>query len=502
MPAKPALAGMHMCTGSINALKHRCSVLTGFIMLSLYIPRATLRSAVAPRQFAAASTAVRYASTKTLQQTLAEVVPEKREQLAKLKAEHAESNLGEVKVSHLLGGMRGLKIMLWEGSVLDADKGITFHGKSIPQCQKELPNADSIGNKGTEMLPESMLWLILTGKVPTPEEVKGLSQDLVSRAKLPEYIEKIIDSFPKSLHPMTQFSSAVASLNHDSKFADAYNRGVKKTEYWQPTLEDSLDLIAKLPSIASRIYFNVYGKGDGKQVIDPSRDLIENFSHQLGYGDKEGLTDYLRLYVAVHGDHEGGNVSAHTAHLVGSALSDPYLSYAAALNGLAGPLHGLANQEVLNWSLELQKHVGDNPSDQQITDYLWNTLKSGRVVPGYGHAVLRQPDPRFTALSGYCDTRPELQASPIVKLVQRLSQLAPVVLKEHGKTKNPYPNVDAGSGCVLYTYGLDEFKFYTVLFGVARAYGALPQLVFDRALGLPIERPKSMSMDALFELLK
>ena len=152
---------------------------------------------------------------------------------------------------------------------------------------------------------------------------------------------------------------------------------------------------------------------------------------------------------------------------------------------------------MLNWSLELQKHVGDNPSDQQITDYLWNTLKSGRVVPGYGHAVLRQPDPRFTALSGYCDTRPELQASPIVKLVQRLSQLAPVVLKEHGKTKNPYPNVDAGSGCVLYTYGLDEFKFYTVLFGVARAYGALPQLVFDRALGLPIERPKSMSMEAL-----
>ena len=231
-------------------------------------------------------------------------------------------------------------------------------------------------------------------------------------------------------------------------------------------------------------------------------DFAENFSHMLGYGDKEGLTDYLRLYLSVHGDHEGGNVSAHTCHLVGSALSDPYLAYAASLNGLAGPLHGLANQEVLNWILEVQREVGDSPTDQQVTDALWATLKSGRVVPGYGHAVLRQPDPRFTALYGYCDKRAELQSSPTVKLVQRISQLAPPVLKEHGKTKNPFPNVDAASGAPLYTYGLDEFKFYTVLFGVSRAFGALPQLVFDRILGLPIERPKSLSMDALEQLVK
>ncbi|CCU99999.1 unnamed protein product [Malassezia sympodialis ATCC 42132] len=473
-------------------------------MLSLTIPRAALRSAVAPRQFAAAAAAssVRYASTKSLTEAVAEIVPAKREQLAKLKSEHGDASLGDSKVSHLIGGMRGLKCMLWEGSVLDAEKGITFHGKSIPVCQKELPTAKDIGRPGKEMLPESMLWLLLTGKIPTAEEAKGLSQDLVSRAKLPNFVEKIIDSFPKSLHPMTQFSAAVSALNHDSKFAAAYNAGVKKTEYWQPTLEDSLDLIAKLPAIAARIYYNVFGKGDGKQAVDPNMDIVENFSHMLGYGNSEGLTDYLRLYVAVHSDHEGGNVSAHTAHLVGSALSDPYLAYAAALNGLAGPLHGLANQEVLNWSLELEKAVGSKPTDQQITDYLWDTLKSGRVVPGYGHAVLRQPDPRFTALSQYCDTRPELQESSIVQLVQRLSKLAPSVLKEHGKTKNPYPNVDAGSGCVLYTYGLDEFKFYTVLFGVARAYGALPQLVFDRILGLPIERPKSLSMNALEALLK
>ena len=180
----------------------------------------------------------------------------------------------------------------------------------------------------------------------------------------------------------------------------------------------------------------------------------------------------------------------------------PYLAYSAGLDGLAGPLHGLANQEVLNWALEFEREVGQNPTDQQIVDQLWATLKSGRVVPGYGHAVLRQPDPRFVALSQFCETRQELKEAPIVQLVQRLSKLAPVVLKEHGKTKNPYPNVDAASGCVLYTYGLDQFKFYTVLFGISRAIGALPQLVFDRILGLPIERPKSLSMDALFKLLQ
>ena len=178
------------------------------------------------------------------------------------------------------------------------------------------------------------------------------------------------------------------------------------------------------------------------------------------------------------------------------------MAYAAALDGLAGPLHGLANQEVLNWALDFEQAVGKNPTDQQIQDRLWETLNSGRVVPGYGHAVLRQPDPRFTAISGFCESRPELRESHIVTLVQRLSKLAPQVLKEHGKTKNPYPNVDAASGCVLYTYGIEEFKFYTVIFGISRALGALPQLVFDRMLGLPIERPKSMSMEALTNLLK
>jgi len=268
------------------------------------------------------------------------------------------------------------------------------------------------------------------------------------------------------------------------------------------TLEDCINLIARLPALAARIYRNVYRPGSPLRGVDKDLDLVGNYSAMLGYGDNHHLTEYLRLYIALHGDHEGGNASAHTAHLVGSTLSDPYLSYSAALLALAGPLHGLANQEVLRWQLAMQKEIGENVSHDDIKAYLWKTLKSGQVVPGYGHGVLRKSDPRFIALQQFCDTRPELQSSSIIQLVKKTYEVAPDVLKEHGKTKNPYPNVDATSGCVLYHYGLKEFKYYTVIFGVSRALGALTQLVWARALGLPLERPKSYSMDALEKLIK
>ncbi|PAV23891.1 citrate synthase [Pyrrhoderma noxium] len=458
----------------------------------------------AKHQFAAARFSAvragqrRLASTQSLRDTLAEVVPQKQAQLVKLKKEHGQTVVGDIKVENIIGGMRTLKTLLWEASVLDPNEGIRFHGLSIPDCQKVLPPAPG----GREVIPESMLWLLLTGKVPTEAQTRELSQELASKGELPTEIEKLVDSFPNTLHPMTQLAMGVAALNSTSEFAKAYEAGMKKTEYWKPALEDSLTLIARLPALAARIYRNVYKQGSPTPKVSKDLDLVGNYTNMLGFGDNKDLTEYLRLYIALHGDHEGGNVSAHASHLVGSALSDPYLSYSAGLLGLAGPLHGLANQEVLRWQLAMQEEVGENITPEIIKEYLWRTLKSGQVVPGYGHGVLRATDPRFTALLQFCDARPELLKSPTIKLVKMTSEVAPVVLKEHGKTKNPYPNVDAGSGCLLYHYGLREFKYYTVIFGVSRALGALTQVVWDRALGLPIERPKSMSMDALEAFIK
>ncbi|KIM80766.1 hypothetical protein PILCRDRAFT_97802 [Piloderma croceum F 1598] len=460
--------------------------------------RAGLVSKASLRNVPSNTTFRRFASTKTLKETLQDIIPAKQEQLKRLKAEHGQTVVGDVKVENIVGGMRGLKAMLWDASVLDPDEGIRFHGLTIPDCQASLPSAPG----GKEMTAESMLWLLLTGQVPSEAQTRVLSRELAEKGDLPPFVRKLIDSLPKSLHPMTQLGIGVAALNHDSAFQAAYEKGMKKTEYWTHALDDCIDLVAKLPAIAARIYRNVYHPNNQLPAINKDLDLVGNYSAMLGYGGNHNLTEYLRLYIAIHGDHEGGNASAHTAHLVGSTLSDPYISYAAALYALAGPLHGLANQEVLRWQLAMQKEIGDNVTYDKIREYIWKTLKSGQVIPGYGHGVLRNPDPRFMALQQFCDAQPELNSSPIIQMVKKTSEVAPDVLKEHGKTKNPYPNVDATSGCVLYHYGLTEFKYYTVIFGVSRALGCVTQLVWARALGLPLERPKSYSIDALQKLAK
>ncbi len=386
--------------------------------------------------------------------------------------------------------------MIWEGSVLDADEGIRFHGHSIADCQRLLPK----GTSGTEMLPEAMFWLLLTGQIPSTAQVRALSRELAEKSTLPNFVEHMLDSFPKDLHPMTQFACAVSTLNHGSAFAKAYEEGINKADYWEPTFDDSISLLAKLPTIAAKIYQNSYkGGGSLPAAVDPNQDWSYNFAAMLGKGgsENENFQDLLRLYLALHGDHEGGNVSAHATHLVGSALSDPFLSYSAGLQGLAGPLHGLAAQEVLRWVLKMQETIGTDFSDQDVRDYIWSTLRSGRVIPGYGHGVLRKPDPRFKALIDFASARPEIASNPLFQLVKRNSEIAPEVLKEHGKTKNPYPNVDSSSGVLFHHYGFHETLYYTATFGVSRGLGPLAQLVWDRALGLPIERPKSIDLKGL-----
>jgi citrate synthase len=293
-------------------------------------------------------------------------------------------------------------------------------------------------------------------------------------------------------HPMSQFSVAIMALQKESQFAREYRNGMPKADYWKWAYEDTMDLLACLPRLAAYIYRRTYKKGD-HIAPDNTLDWGGNLAHMLGWDTKE-FRELMRLYLTIHSDHEGGNVSAHTTHLVGSALSDPYLSLSAGINGLAGPLHGLANQEVLRWVFELRDSLGvDVPTKEQLHKALWDTLKSGQVIPGYGHAVLRKTDPRYTAQREFA--LKHLPEDPLFKLVGMIYELAPDILLEQGKAKNPWPNVDAHSGCLLVHYGMEEYDFYTVLFGVSRALGVLASLVWDRALGLPIERPKTVTTD-------
>lgn len=408
--------------------------------------------------------------------------------------EHGDKVVGEVKLSQVFGGARGIKTMVYETSQLDANEGIRFRGYSIPQLKELLPTGD-----GNEPLPEGLFWLMLIGEIPTEEEVKWLSGQWIKRSNVPQHTFDVLDALPKETHPMIQFNLAISSMSTDSCFAKRYAEGMNKKEYWDATFEDAMNLIARLPRIAAYIYRRTYHNGD-HIAPDATLDWAANFAHMLGFKDKT-FTDLMRLYMTIHADHEGGNASAHTAFLINSTLADPYLAFAGAMGSLAGPLHGLANQEVIKFIFKMVDALGTrNPSKEQVAKYVQSTLDSGQVIPGYGHAVLRQPDPRFTAQKVFAEEH--LQDDEIVQIVWKLFDVVPPILDSLGKVKNPWPNVDAHSGALLVHYGLDQYSYYTVLFGVSRALGVVAALCWSRALGGPLERPKSVTTEWVKEFIK
>jgi len=423
-----------------------------------------------------------------LKEKLINKIKETQSEIKSLVKEYGSKVISEATVEQAYGGMRGIKCMVWETSLLDPMEGIRFRGYSIPEVREKLPKADG----GEEPLPEGIFWLLLTGELPSKEDVKEVTKEWQRRGEVSNEIWKTLDALPKNMHPMTQFSIGILSLQTASLFAKKYDQGIPKADYWDPTYEDTMNLLAKLPAIAAYIYRRTYK--DGKRVpADNKLDWGANFARMMGIDNPE-YYDLMRLYLVLHCDHEGGNVSAHTTHLVGSALSDPFYSLSAGMNGLAGPLHGLANQEVLRWIQNLMKKLGGKlPSKEELSKALWDTLNSGQVIPGYGHAVLRKTDPRYTAQREFA--LKHMPEDELFKLVSMIYEVAPDILTKHGKAKNPWPNVDAHSGVLQWYYGVREYDFYTVLFGVSRAMGVLAQLVWDRALGLPIERPKSMTTE-------
>jgi citrate synthase len=401
---------------------------------------------------------------------------------------HGTRKIEDVTLAQVYQGMRGITGLVTETSLLDANEGIRFRGYSIPELRDNLPKVKG----GAEPLPEGLFYLMLIGELPSEADVQHLSSQFARRSHVPNHVFAAIDALPVSAHPMTMFTVGVMAMQTESAFAKAYAEGINKKDYWSYMYDDSMDLIARLPRIAAYIYRRKY---KNNVHIQPNGllDWAGNFAHMLGYED-EGFKELMRLYMVIHADHEGGNVSAHTTHLVGSALSDAYLSFAAGMNGLAGPLHGLANQEVIKWILNMREELGTGaPTKQQIEDYVRKTLADGKVVPGYGHAVLRKTDPRFTAQMEFAKTH--LPDDELVNIVWNIYETVPPILENLGKVKNPWPNVDAHSGALLVHYGLVEYEFYTVLFGVSRALGVLASLCWDRALGFSLERPKSVTTE-------
>ena len=421
-----------------------------------------------------------------LKEKLASIIPGERECVRALVRDYGNMQVDTVTIGQVLGGMRDIKSLVTDISYVDPAEGIHFRGLSIPEVLAALPR-----QRGHKMpYVGGLYYLLLIGDIPTQEQAKEVEAEWARRANIPAYVYKVLQSMPIETHPMTLFSQGVLALQNSSVFARRYREGMKKDDYWEAALEDSLDLTARLPLLAAYIYHLKFREGK-KPKYNPRQDYGVNFARMLGVEDEKGYAELARLYFIIHSDHESGNVSAHAMHLVGSALSDVYLAFSASLNGLAGPLHGLANQECLGWLLNVMKKFGGVPNHDQLYQFAWDTLKSGMVIPGYGHAVLRVPDPRFTAQLQFA--KEHFAEDDLVRLADMVYEVVPQVLKEQGKAKNPAPNVDAISGTLQYYYGVREFDFYTVLFGVGRALGVTANYIWARALGQPIERPKSVT---------
>jgi len=424
----------------------------------------------------------------TLKETLRKKIDEHRPRTTKLVKEFGDVSLGEVTIGQAIGGARGIKCLVTDISYLDPMEGIRFRGMTIPETFEALPKVP-----GSDYpFVEGFWYLLLTGEVPTMAQTLEIVEDWKQRSKVPAYVIDVLRAMPRDSHPMSMFSAAIVAMQRESVFASNYAAGkFNKMTCWEDMYEDANNLMAKLGPIGAYIYRMKY-KGDTHIDADPTLDMGGQFAHMIGQSDE--YKDVARMYFILHSDHESGNVSAHTTHLVASALSDAYFSYSAGINGLAGPLHGLANEEVLRWTQNFMSQLGGEvPTKEKLEKALWDTLNSGQVIPGYGHAVLRKTDPRYTSQREFCLKTPGLKDYPLFKLVSMIFEVAPGVLQEHGKAKNPWPNVDAQSGVIQWYYGVTEYEFYTVLFGIGRALGCLANITWDRALGYGIERPKSLT---------
>ncbi len=414
-------------------------------------------------------------------EALTEQVRQERKELA----QHRDLAIGNVTVGHVLGGMRGLVSLLCDTSSVIPNEGLRI--RNIPIL--ELVDA----------YPEDVFFLLLTGSLPSEEEKQEIRAAFAKYSNVPYYVWNTLEALPPDTHPMVMLSIGLLAMERESRFRQAYEAGTPRQELWRPMLEDAIILLSRITTLAAGIYRMRFAKGD-RIPPKPDLDWGANYAAMLGLPDPNGeFTQLIRMYLVLHSDHGGGNVSAFSANTVGSALSDIYYALSAGFNGLAGPLHGLANQEVLRFVMSIYDRFNGIPSEEELRSLLWERLHAGQVIPGFGHAVLRVTDPRFIAFHRF--GQQHCGDDPIFQIVDLLYQVAPQVLQEHGKAKNPWPNVDAASGSLLYHYGMTEYQFYTVMFAVSRALGISAQLVLNRAALSPIIRPKAVTTAKLKELI-
>jgi citrate synthase len=373
--------------------------------------------------------------------------------------------LFEIRESHLNTGLRGVPVGTCRTSAVSQDQGVSYCGYPVAELAG-LPS-------------ESVIHLLFQKRLPDAKEAEAFAADLRRRAEVPQKVLDLIAQLPREGHPMEWFVSGLVFLGMTGKTGD-----------WR---EDALNCIARVNAVTAAIFRVREGWGE---PIPPRTDLsyAENFAHMLGVPNAHAqLGELLRTFHVLHMDHGGGNLSTFTGKAVASGHADVYVSLAAAMAALYGPLHGRANQETLRFVRE----VG-SADPVKVEAFVRDRLAKGGKVFGYGHAVLRKEDPR--AKIQYAFGRRHFADDPLVRTVLTLRDVVPPILKEHEKIANPYPNVDAVSGSLLHAAGLTDDDYYTVLFGWSRVVGIGAQIVDERTLlrggkGVPIYRPRFIGED-------
>ena len=376
------------------------------------------------------------------------------------------NHLLDLTEAHLDIGMRGVPVGTCRTSFVTPGEGVHYCG---------YPIAELAG-----MLPEDVVYLLHNKELPNLEQSQAFREDLARRAKMPGDLGPIFSVLPKDGHPMDWLSVGIQTLG----MWDCTND-------WK---EDALNLVARMPRLMGLLFRYRDGRGENIPKDDTSLSMVERFTNTLELDvDQAKLTRVLSVYLVLHMDHGGGNLSTFVGKAVASGHATLYSAMASSMNALSGPLHGRANQSCLEFVLR----VGTS-DPEKVEEFVRGELAAGRPVFGFGHAVLRAEDPRATTQFALGEEIcPEDEN---FKIIRTLREVAPRVLAENPKISNPNANVDIASGALLHHVGLKNPSYYTTFFGWARVAGIGAQIFDERVVmrngkGVPIYRPKYFARD-------
>lgn len=374
--------------------------------------------------------------------------------------------LFEITKDKLETGMRGFPVGYCTTSYVDPQKGLFYVNKPIPEL--------------AYWEPIEVIYLLYHGKEGSKPEVEHFEREIKKRARCSKEILSAVHCLPRAGHSMKLFSAALLILGMHEATGD-YR-------------EDCLNLIAKIPHLSAAVINHHAGWGATPDP-EPEMGYMENFARMLKVPKAHisELTRAFRLFNILHYDHGGGNLSTFVGKAVASGMEDMYGSMCSAMCALAGPKHGRANQECLEFVKLTLNEVGEKATEADVERFIRKRLASNQLVYGFGHAVLRVEDPR--AAVQYEFVKKHYPNHPLVKIALLLRIAGSKILSENPKITDPHANVDAISGTLLSASGFPFPQYFTILFGLSRSVGISIQIVYERleareGKGTPIVRPK------------